>query len=146
VGGGGGGGGRCYPATLCGWGSGQDALGRLCGRRLHAPSWAPGGCAARPPAGRLCTRPDPRPPPPCRAAQVCDDSTRESVRKKVDSAVIGCLEQGHNVMLVRRDNRSGYKAGAMVDGMARVEDQVGPGAGPGGAWGGGPGGAWGGAW
>ena len=55
--------------------------------------------------------------------QVCDDSTRESVRQKVDAAVISCLEQGHNVQLVRRDNRSGYKAGAMVDGMARVEDQ-----------------------
>jgi len=55
--------------------------------------------------------------------QVCDDSTRESVRQKVDAAVISCLEQGHNVQLVRRDNRSGYKAGAMVDGMTRVEDQ-----------------------
>lgn len=55
--------------------------------------------------------------------QVCDDSTRESVRQKVDAAVISCLEQGHNVQLVRRDNRSGYKAGAMVDGMQRVEDQ-----------------------
>ncbi len=60
----------------------------------------------------------------CPAPQVCDDSTREAVRKKVDAAVIGCLEQGHNVQLVRRDNRSGYKAGAMVDGMARIEDQV----------------------
>ena len=55
--------------------------------------------------------------------QVCDDSTREAVRKKVDGAVISCLEQGHNVQLVRRDNRSGFKAGAMVDGMKRVEDQ-----------------------
>jgi beta-mannan synthase len=55
--------------------------------------------------------------------QVCDDSTREAVRKKVDGAVIACLEQGHNVQLVRRDNRSGFKAGAMVDGMARVADQ-----------------------
>eukprot|EP00879_Flechtneria_rotunda_P007610 GHRR01007982.1.p1 GENE.GHRR01007982.1~~GHRR01007982.1.p1 ORF type:complete len:370 (+),score=108.52 GHRR01007982.1:430-1539(+) len=55
--------------------------------------------------------------------QVCDDSTRESVRQKVDAAVISALEQGHNVQLVRRDNRSGYKAGAMVDGMSRVEDQ-----------------------
>lgn len=55
--------------------------------------------------------------------QVCDDSTRESVRQKVDAAVISCLEQGHNVQLVRRDNRSGFKAGAMVDGMTRVEDQ-----------------------
>jgi hypothetical protein len=55
--------------------------------------------------------------------QVCDDSTRESVRKKVDAAVISALEQGHNVQLVRRDNRQGYKAGAMVDGMQRVEDQ-----------------------
>lgn len=45
------------------------------------------------------------------------------MRQKVDAAVITCLEQGHNVQLVRRDNRSGYKAGAMVDGMARVEDQ-----------------------
>lgn len=54
---------------------------------------------------------------------MCDDSTRESVRQKVDAAVISCLEQGHNVQLVRRDNRSGYKAGAMVDGMTRVEDQ-----------------------
>jgi beta-mannan synthase len=41
----------------------------------------------------------------------------------VDAAVISCLEQGHNVQLVRRDNRSGYKAGAMVDGMTRIEDQ-----------------------
>lgn len=57
------------------------------------------------------------------ALQVCDDSTRESVRQKVDAAVISCLEQGHNVQLVRRDNRSGYKAGAMVDGMQRIEDQ-----------------------
>jgi beta-mannan synthase len=55
--------------------------------------------------------------------QVCDDSTREAVRQKVDAAVISCLEQGHNVQLVRRDNRSGFKAGAMVDGMQRVEDQ-----------------------
>jgi beta-mannan synthase len=54
---------------------------------------------------------------------VCDDSTREAVRKKVDAAVISCLEQGHNVQLVRRDNRQGFKAGAMVDGMQRVEDQ-----------------------
>lgn len=45
------------------------------------------------------------------------------MRQKVDAAVISCLEQGHNVQLVRRDNRSGYKAGAMVDGMQRVEDQ-----------------------
>lgn len=59
----------------------------------------------------------------CCAPQVCDDSTRESVRQKVDAAVISCLEQGHNVQLVRRDNRSGFKAGAMVDGMQRVEDQ-----------------------
>lgn len=59
----------------------------------------------------------------CHFMQVCDDSTREAVRKKVDAAVISMLEQGHNVMLVRRDNRSGFKAGAMVDGMKRVEDQ-----------------------
>lgn len=45
---------------------------------------------------------------------MCDDSTREAVRKKVDGAVISALEQGHNVQLVRRDNRSGFKAGAMV--------------------------------
>jgi hypothetical protein len=45
------------------------------------------------------------------------------VRKKVDAAVISALEQGHNVQLVRRDNRQGFKAGAMVDGMARVADQ-----------------------
>ncbi len=62
-------------------------------------------------------------PPHAFVLQVCDDSTRESVRQKVDAAVISCLEQGHNVQLVRRDNRSGYKAGAMVDGMTRVEDQ-----------------------
>jgi cellulose synthase/poly-beta-1,6-N-acetylglucosamine synthase-like glycosyltransferase len=64
-----------------------------------------------------CSQPTPQ------NAQVCDDSTREAVRKKVDAAVISALEQGHNVQLVRRDNRSGFKAGAMVDGMKRVEDQ-----------------------
>ncbi len=55
--------------------------------------------------------------------QVCDDSTKEEVRKKVDAAVIAAIEKGHQVQLIRRDNRQGYKAGAMVEGMARVAGQ-----------------------
>ncbi|KXZ45791.1 hypothetical protein GPECTOR_50g585 [Gonium pectorale] len=53
--------------------------------------------------------------------QVLDDSTKEAVRQKVDAAAAACIEQGHPVQVMRRDNRSGFKAGAMVEGLNRVE-------------------------
>jgi hypothetical protein len=65
----------------------------------------------------------PNQPGGARSPQVCDDSTKESVRKKVDAAVIAAIEKGHQVQLIRRDNRQGFKAGAMVEGMERVAGQ-----------------------
>eukprot|EP00198_Chlamydomonas_reinhardtii_P007183 XP_001696519.1 predicted protein [Chlamydomonas reinhardtii] len=53
--------------------------------------------------------------------QVLDDSTKEAVRQRVDSAAAACIEEGHPVQVMRRDNRSGFKAGAMVEGLNRVE-------------------------
>ncbi|GLC40986.1 hypothetical protein PLESTM_001138400 [Pleodorina starrii] len=53
--------------------------------------------------------------------QVLDDSTKEAVRQKVDAAAALCIENGHPVQVMRRDNRSGFKAGAMVEGLNRVE-------------------------
>jgi hypothetical protein len=56
-------------------------------------------------------------------AQVCDDSTKEHIRRKVDSAAAAAVEAGHPVQVIRRDNRQGYKAGAMVEGLNRLEGQ-----------------------
>ncbi|PNH03644.1 putative xyloglucan glycosyltransferase 6 [Tetrabaena socialis] len=53
--------------------------------------------------------------------QVLDDSTKEAVRQKVDAAAALCIENGQPVQVMRRDNRSGFKAGAMVEGLNRVE-------------------------
>ncbi|EFJ52943.1 hypothetical protein VOLCADRAFT_115867 [Volvox carteri f. nagariensis] len=53
--------------------------------------------------------------------QVLDDSTKEAVRQKVDAAAALCIENGDPVQVMRRDNRSGFKAGAMVEGLNRVE-------------------------
>lgn len=35
-----------------------------------------------------------------------------------------CVENGHPVSVVRRTNRSGFKAGAMVEGLTVTEGQV----------------------
>ncbi|KAL6759438.1 nucleotide-diphospho-sugar transferase [Haematococcus lacustris] len=52
--------------------------------------------------------------------QVCDDSTKAHIRDKVDVAAAACMEKGHLVQVLRRTNRQGYKAGAMVEGLENV--------------------------
>lgn len=42
---------------------------------------------------------------------------------QVDVAAAAAVEAGHPVQVLRRDNRQGYKAGAMVEGLNRVEGQ-----------------------
>eukprot|EP00798_Chlamydomonas_sp_ICE-L_P016094 gene16094-22236_t len=53
--------------------------------------------------------------------QVLDDSTKKEVRDRVDAAAMIAIEQGHPIQVMRRDNRQGYKAGAMVDGLISLE-------------------------
>jgi beta-mannan synthase len=55
--------------------------------------------------------------------QVCDDSTKESIRKKVNKFVAEKRLEGHPVTIVRRPDRIGYKAGAMVAGMNAIKGQ-----------------------
>ncbi|KDD76984.1 glycosyltransferase-like protein, partial [Helicosporidium sp. ATCC 50920] len=49
--------------------------------------------------------------------QVLDDSTDAVTRRLVDDRVLEWSERGVDVECVRRTNRSGYKAGAMKEGM-----------------------------
>jgi len=53
--------------------------------------------------------------------QVLDDSTKQVVRDKVDAAAVAAMENGIPVQVLRRTNRQGYKAGAMVEGLKYVE-------------------------
>ena len=48
-------------------------------------------------------------------AQVLDDSTCKHTRALVDDAAAEWQERGVRVEVVRRTNRSGYKAGALKD-------------------------------
>ena len=52
--------------------------------------------------------------------QVLDDSTKKHVRDKVDLCVAALFEQGYPVSLMRRENREGFKAGAMVEGLKKL--------------------------
>ena len=47
--------------------------------------------------------------------QVLDDSTCAKTRQLVDDAALEWRERGVNVTVVRRTNRSGYKAGALKE-------------------------------
>lgn len=51
--------------------------------------------------------------------QVLDDSTDET-RLLVDRAVRRLREQGYDIEVARRDNRKGFKAGALKEGLSRV--------------------------
>lgn len=44
-----------------------------------------------------------------------DDSTDEVTKKLIDKRAFEWTERGVNVQVVRRNNRAGYKAGAMKD-------------------------------
>lgn len=52
--------------------------------------------------------------------QVCDDSTDPEIKERVDAAVLKCQKAGHWVMLTRRTERKGYKAGNLLHGMQSV--------------------------
>jgi hypothetical protein len=41
--------------------------------------------------------------------QVCDDSTREDVRRRIDSKVEEMCHRGHQCMVTRRDANKGFK-------------------------------------
>jgi len=53
--------------------------------------------------------------------QICDDSTDAAIRQRVDDAVQKAQAQGNWVMLTRRDERKGYKAGNLLHGMECVK-------------------------
>jgi cellulose synthase/poly-beta-1,6-N-acetylglucosamine synthase-like glycosyltransferase len=52
--------------------------------------------------------------------QVLDDSTDET-RTYVDETVARLREQGHNVSVIRRTDRTGFKAGALQNGLAHTD-------------------------
>lgn len=54
--------------------------------------------------------------------QVLDDSTDKATRDLVDDKVAEWRERGVNVYALRRTNRSGYKAGAMKEGLDELAD------------------------
>lgn len=54
--------------------------------------------------------------------QVLDDSTDAATRDLVDDKVAEWRERGVNVYALRRTNRSGYKAGAMKEGIEELAD------------------------
>jgi hypothetical protein len=53
-------------------------------------------------AARLLTAPHP-------LAQVCDDSTREDVRRRIDTKVSEMSHRGHCCLVTRRDANKGFK-------------------------------------
>ncbi|KAI8476260.1 MAG: nucleotide-diphospho-sugar transferase [Monoraphidium minutum] len=52
--------------------------------------------------------------------QICDDSTRDDIKRRIDAKAAAMAAAGHAVMVVRRPANVGYKAGNMVNGMAAV--------------------------
>lgn len=58
----------------------------------------------------------------CSFCQVCDDSTREEIKRRIDSKVAEMQAKGHNCTITRRPTNKGYKAGNMLHGMAALEE------------------------
>ena len=54
--------------------------------------------------------------------QVLDDSTCEETRRRIEDKVFEWKEKGINIVYRWRSNRSGYKAGAMHEAMADIEN------------------------
>ena len=54
--------------------------------------------------------------------QVLDDSTDKTTRDLVDDKVAEWRERGVNCYALRRTNRSGYKAGALKEGLEELAD------------------------
>lgn len=53
--------------------------------------------------------------------QVLDDSSKEAIKDKVDDFAQEMIKKGYPVNVIRRTNRGGFKAGALVEGLNRVE-------------------------
>lgn len=54
--------------------------------------------------------------------QVLDDSTCEETRRRIEDSVFEWKEKGVNIVYRWRSNRHGYKAGAMHEAMADIEE------------------------
>lgn len=52
--------------------------------------------------------------------QVCDDSTREDVRRRINDKVAEMCHQGHQCMVTRRDANKGFKVGEGTRQQLRV--------------------------
>jgi hypothetical protein len=46
--------------------------------------------------------------------QVCDDSTREDVRRRIDAKVSEMSHRGHHCLVTRRDANKGFKVNTCV--------------------------------
>lgn len=46
--------------------------------------------------------------------QVCDDSTREDVRRRIDDKATEMCHRGHNCIVTRRDANKGFKVPVAV--------------------------------
>lgn len=66
-------------------------------------------------AADALSRPNPKPP------KVCDDSTREDIRRRIDAKVAAMSAAGHACTVVRRPSNVGFKAGNMINGMRSLE-------------------------
>jgi beta-mannan synthase len=55
--------------------------------------------------------------------QVVDDSTKPHIRELVDAAVASAVEAGYPVTRLRRENRQGFKAGAMKEALESIHGQ-----------------------
>ncbi|KAL0045322.1 hypothetical protein WJX82_003810 [Trebouxia sp. C0006] len=54
--------------------------------------------------------------------KVLDDSTDRMTRELVDDKLMEWLERGLDIEVLRRTNRAGYKAGALKEGLQRLQD------------------------
>ncbi|KAA6423917.1 MAG: glycosyltransferase family 2 [Trebouxia sp. A1-2] len=54
--------------------------------------------------------------------KVLDDSTDRITRELVDDKLMEWLEHGFDIEVLRRTNRAGYKAGALKEGLQRLQD------------------------
>jgi len=54
--------------------------------------------------------------------QVLDDSTKDTIKNKVDEYARNLQSQNYPITVIRRSNRNGYKAGAMSNGLDLVKD------------------------
>jgi len=62
-------------------------------------------------------------PPGLHEIQVLDDSTDET-RERVDTLADALRMQGHEIRVLRRNNRTGYKAGALAHGLKSARGEL----------------------